>query len=105
MNEATELSDRAGTSGAGIGRAVYNVVWSVLALQVFLLLSHLAGSMLFAVEDVHGIIASLLGFSLVVWLGGSIVLLPLVMAGLLRRLAEAASRPEPEPFVDEWLDV
>ena len=87
-----------------LGESVYNVVWSAVALEVVVLLGHLAGKMLFGVEDLRGVLASLLGFSLLIWVGATLFLIPIVVASIFRRLAEAAAAPGPVSLHDPWID-
>ena len=97
----TQPADR---PGVGIGALVYSVAWSSVALEVVVLLAHLTAKMLFNVEDLDLVLSSVLGFSLVIWVGASLILLPVLLSALLRRVADACSAPKPELLRDPWLD-
>ncbi len=48
---------------------IYAIVWNSLALNVIVLLAHLCGAMLFAVDDIPAIARSVLNFSVIISLG------------------------------------
>ncbi|MGE3821247.1 MAG: hypothetical protein AB7I30_17675 [Isosphaeraceae bacterium] len=85
---------------AGLWLAIYEVVWSAGALQVIILMGHLVGVILFAVDDGEAVLRSLAAFSLFVWGLAGLYLIPTVVTHLTPAPCRGGG-----PLTDDYLDA
>lgn len=90
-------------SAKSLGGAVYEVVWSAAALQVVVLMGHLIGVVLFAVDDLAAALRSLGGFSLFIWGSAGLYLIPTIVTHYTP--APSGQGPWTDYFLDApWFD-
>jgi hypothetical protein len=83
---------------------VRDVLRTAAALQALILLAHLAGVMMYKVEDVEAIGWSILGFSAAIWCGAAMVLGGILLDVLIRWFFTPSTAKPVKPGHETWLD-